>query len=163
MPIVSVDAMRQAFFSVGAKCGDIAYFSKPADWKFQVTKPNSSSLYVYFNFNLKDGPVVLDFPAAVGAGLFGSIMDAWQVPIADVGPAGDDEGKGGKYLLLPPDFGGKQPAGYFVLRSATYNGYAAFRAIPNTRSDEDTAKALTLVKQLRLYPHADGFVAHRRL
>ena len=152
MPIVSVDAMRKGFFGVGAKYGDIAYFSKPADWKFQLTTPNSSSLYVYFNFNLKDGPVILDFPAAVGAGLFGSIMDAWQAPLADVGPAGDDQGKGGKYLLMPPDFKGEVPAGYFPLRFATYNGYAAFRAIPKTRSDEDTVKALALVKQLRLYP-----------
>ena len=80
MPIVSVDAMRQAFFSVGAKYGDFVYLSKPADWKFQVTTPNSSSLYVYFNFNTKEGPIVLDFPPTVGAGLFGSILDAWQVP-----------------------------------------------------------------------------------
>ena len=48
MPIVSVDAMRLGFFGVGAKYGDIAYFSKPADWKFQLPTPNSSSLYVYF-------------------------------------------------------------------------------------------------------------------
>jgi hypothetical protein len=116
MPIVSVDAMRQGFFGVGAKYGDIAYLSKPADWKLQLTTPNSSSLYVYFNFNLKDGPVILDFPAAVGAGLFGSIMDAWQAPLADVGPAGEDQGKGGKYLLLPPDFQGESPAGYFPVR-----------------------------------------------
>lgn len=152
MPIVSVDAMRGGFFGIGAKYGDIAYFSKPADWKFQITTPNSSSLYIYFNFNLKDGPVVLDFPAAVGAGLFGSIMDAWQAPLADVGPAGDDQGKGGKYLLAPPDFIGEAPRGCFPLRFSTYNGYAAFRAIPKTRSDEDTAKALALVKRLRLFP-----------
>ncbi len=152
MPIVSVDAMRRGFFGVGGKYGDIAYFSKPADWKFQLTTPNSSSLYVYFNFNLKDGPVVLDFPATVGAGMFGSLMDAWQAPIADVGPEGDDQGKGGKYWLVPPDFIGEPPAGYLPLRFSTYNGYAAFRAIPKTRSDEDTVKALTLVQQPRLYP-----------
>ena len=44
------------------------YFSKPADWKFQFTTPNASTHYVYFNFNLKDGPVVLDIPPTVGAG-----------------------------------------------------------------------------------------------
>jgi hypothetical protein len=78
------------------------------------------------------------------------------VPLADVGPAGEDQGKGGKYLLLGPDFKGKPPPGYFALRSATYNGYAAFRAIPETRSDEDTAKALALVRQLRLYPFSQA-------
>src|SRR5215510_6614235 len=133
MPIVSFDAMRQAFFSSGANYGDILYLSQPADWKLQLTTPNASSLYVYFNYNIKDGPVVLEFPAAVGAGLFGSILDAWQVPLADVGPAGEDQGKGGKYLLLGPDFKGEPPPGYFALRFATYNGYAAFRAIAKTR------------------------------
>lgn len=151
MPIVSVEAMRQAFLREG-QYGDILYFSKPADWKFQVTTPNASSLYVYFNFNLKDGPVVLEFPAAVGAGLFGTMLDAWQMPLADVGPEGSDEGKGGKYLLIPPDHQGEIPQGYFPVRSQTYNGYALFRAIPATQSEEDVAKAIELVKKLRLYP-----------
>jgi len=152
MPIVSVDAMRRAFFNAGAKYGDVVYLSKPADWNLQLTTPNSSSLYCYLNYSLKDGPVVLDLPAAVGAGLFGSILDAWQVPLADVGLEGQDHGKGGKYLVLGPDFKGEPPPGYFALRSATYSGYAALRAIPKTRSDEDILKALALVKQVRLFP-----------
>jgi hypothetical protein len=85
MPIVSVDAMRQAFFrDAGAKYGDIVYFSQPSDWKFHFTTMNNSTRYVYFNFNTQlDGPVVLEVPAAVGAGLFGTMLDAWQVPLAD--------------------------------------------------------------------------------
>ena len=156
MPIVSFDAMRQAFFRTGAKYGDILYFSKPADWKFQITTPNASSLYVYVNFNTKDGPVVLDFPAAVGAGLFGSLNDAWQVPVADVGPEGEDQGKGAKYLLLPPDYQGNVPAGYIPLRFTTYNAYSIFRAIPATTSASDLEKALALVKRMRVYPLAQA-------
>jgi hypothetical protein len=54
MPLVSVDAMRQAYFrDAGAKYNDILYLSKPSDWKFQFTTPNASTHYVYFNFNLK--------------------------------------------------------------------------------------------------------------
>jgi hypothetical protein len=108
--------------------------------------------YVYFNYNVKDGPWVLEFPAAEGAGLFGTFSDAWQVAVVEVGPAGDDAGKGGKYLIIPPDFKGEAPAGYLPVRQATYNGYAAFRAIPVTQSAEGVAKALALVKKLRLYP-----------
>ena len=153
MPIVSVDAMRAAFFrDAGAKYGDIVYWSKPSDWKFQFTTPNASTRYVYFNFNLKDGPVVLEIPPTVGAGLFGSILDAWQVPIADIGPAGEDQGKGGKYLLLPPNYKPAAPSGYVPCKFETVNGYALLRAIPTTTSDADVAKALDLVKQLRLYP-----------
>jgi hypothetical protein len=161
MPIVSFDAMRQAFLHE-AKYGDILYFSHPADWKFQITTPNASSLYVYFNFNLKDGPLVLEFPAAVGAGLFGTILDAWQIPLADVGPEGDDKGSGGKYLLMPPDYEGAPPKGYLPVRSHTYNGYAVFRAIPVTQSDADVAKAVSLVKQLRLYPLAGNDPVRQR-
>jgi hypothetical protein len=36
------------------------------------------------------------------AALYGQIVDAWQFTIADVGPAGLDQGKGGKFLLTPP-------------------------------------------------------------
>jgi hypothetical protein len=156
MPIVSVHAMRQGFFGVGADYGDILYFSKPADWKFQITTPNSSSLYVYFNFNLDEGAVVIDVPPARGAGLFGSILDAWQTPIADIGPEGEDKGEGGKYLLLPPEVEGEPPAGYLPLRFSTYNGYALFRAIPKSKSDEDTAAALALVRRLRQYLLAEA-------
>jgi hypothetical protein len=99
---------------------------------------------------------VLDFPAAVDAGLFGSLNDAWQVPLADVGPEGDDGGKGGKYLLVPPGYQTATPAGYFPVRFHTYNGYAAFRAIPATSAPGDIAKALDLVKKMRLYPLAQA-------
>ena len=155
MPIVSFDAMRQAFLH-DAKYGDILYFSRPADWKFQITTPNASSLYVYFNFNLKDGPVVLTLPSAVGAGLFGTLLDAWQTPLADVGPEGEDRGAGGTYLLIPPGHRDLIPNGYISVPSQTYNGYALFRAIPNTQSDEDLTRAISLVKQLRLYPLAEA-------
>jgi len=152
MPLVNTDAMRQAYFrDVGAKYNDICYFSKPQDWKFQVTTPNASTNYVYFNFNLKDGPVVVEIPAAVDAGLLGSMVDAWDEPMADIGPAGEDEGKGGKYLLLPPDFKGETPPGYFALRYPTYNGYALYRAIRNGTTDADAAAALALVQKLRVY------------
>ncbi|HEV7734316.1 MAG TPA: DUF1254 domain-containing protein [Candidatus Binatia bacterium] len=157
MPFVSVDAMREAFFrDAGAKYGDIIYWSKPSDWKLQFTTPNASTHYVYFNFTLKDGPVVLDVPPTVGAGLFGSLVDAWEVPLVDVGPAGEDAGKGGRYLLLPPGFEGAVPDGYIPVRSETFNGYALLRAIPATASAVDEARAIDLVKQLRLYPLAQA-------
>jgi hypothetical protein len=152
MPIVSVDAMRQAYFrDAGAKYNDIIYFAKPADWRFQFTTPNASTHYVYFNFNLKDGPVVLDLPPTVGAGLFGSLADAWQTPVTDVGAAGEDNGKGGKYLLLPPNYKQPVPSGYLPLQFHTVNGYGLLRAIPAGSSEEDQVRAIDLVKKIRLF------------
>jgi hypothetical protein len=149
--------MRQAFFrDAGARYNDIVYLSKPADWKLQVTTPNGSSYYVYIQINTKGGALVLDVPPATGAGLFGSINDAWQVPLADVGPAGDDQGKGGKYLLLPPGHARSVPMGYFPVSFETVNGYSILRAVPATASPADVAQALDLIKKIRIYPLADA-------
>jgi hypothetical protein len=152
-PIVSFDAMRQAFFrDAEANYGDLTYLSRFADWRFQVTTPNASTRYVLAFFNTRDGPIVLEIPPATGAGLFGSILDAWQVPLADVGPQGSDAGRGGKYLLLPPDAPDEVPPGYLPVRASTHNLYAAFRAISEGASQAAVDRALDLVKAIRIYP-----------
>lgn len=157
VPIVSVHAMRDAFFrDAKATYGDIVYLSKPADWKFQITTPNASSYYAYTNINTKNGPVVLELPEAVGVGLFGSFNDAWQVPLIDVGPAGADRGKGGKYIILPPRYTDEISTDYIAVHSETFNGYAFFRIIPLSSSDRDTQHALELVKKIRCYPLTDA-------
>jgi hypothetical protein len=147
-----VNAMRQAFFrDARANYNDVVFWSKPSDWKNQTTTPSASVRYVYFNFNTREGPVVVEIPPAVEAGLFGTLLDAWQVPLVDVGPEGADQGKGGKYLLLPPDFKGDAPTGYFIVRPQTYNGYSLLRAIPKSSSEADVSNAIALVKNLRVY------------
>ncbi len=45
----------------------------------------------------------------------------WQLPVADVGPTGDDEGKGAKYLFLPPGYNDLVSDGYRVYRPATFS------------------------------------------
>jgi hypothetical protein len=152
IPIVSVDAMRQAFLrDAGAEYNDVVYWSQQADWRFRVTTPNASSWYVYIPINTRDGPLVVELPPAAGAGLFGSLNDAWQVPRADVGPTGEDGGKGGKYLILPPGSPQTAPTGFIPIRFDTYNGYSVLRAIPATTSPGDVAKAIELVKRVRVY------------
>jgi hypothetical protein len=157
MPLVNTDAMRQAYLrDVGARYNDICFFSKPAEWRFQVTTPNASTNYVYFNFNLKEGPVVLEVPAAVGAGLLGAVIDAWDVTMAGVGPEDENKDHAAKYLLLPPGFSGDLPAGFIAVRLPTYNGYSLLRAIPAGSTEADVAAALALVKKLRVYPLAQA-------
>ncbi len=152
-PIVSFDAMRQAFFrDAGARYNDIVYWSQVADASLQITTPNASSRYVYLNFNTADGPLLFEVPPATGAGLFGSILDAWQVPLVDVGPHGEDVGRGGSYLLLPPDDRGTQVEDMIGVPMRTYNGYIVLRAIPENGSPEAVERALALVKKLRIYP-----------
>src|SRR5262245_33689026 len=153
MPIVAADAIRQGFLGLGTKYNDIAYFSAYPDWKFQTTTPNASTRYIYSAYSTKDdGPLVLDVPAAVGAGLYGQLCDMWDVPLHIVGPGGDDHGKGGKYLILPPDFGQEVPAGHIAVRSPTFAGFWLMRTIAKSNAAADQNAALALLKKIRMYP-----------
>jgi hypothetical protein len=153
MPIVAMDAVRQGFLrDIGAKYNDIVYYSKPADWKFQTTTPNASTHYVYSAYDTRrDGPIVLEVPPAVGAGLYGQLCDIWDVPLAIVGPGGEDKGEGGKYILLPPDYQGKAPEGYIPVHQQTYGGFWLMRTISKSRSQPDEDAAIALLKKLRVY------------
>jgi hypothetical protein len=154
MPIVNFDVMRQAYFrDANAKYGDIIFWSKPGSWKLQCLTPNTSVRYAFSFINTsQEGPVVVDLPATGDASLMGTIVDAWQVPVTDVGLAGEDQGKGGKYLLLPPGYEGKAPSGYFVIPMKTYNGFVGLRLIVKSEDEDSVSKALQYLKQIRLYP-----------
>jgi hypothetical protein len=153
MSIVSLDTMRQAYFRDGkAKYGDIIWWPKGNTWKNQSLTPNTSLRYLYVFSNTKDdGPIVLDLPpAANGSALLGTIADAWQVPLTDVGV----EGKGGKFLVLPPGYAGTVPAGYIVVQSETYNTFTTIRSILAGNSAEDERIGDALVNQIKIYPLA---------
>jgi hypothetical protein len=91
MPLVNFDAMRQAYFrDASAKYNDVMYWSKPSDWKNQITTPNHSTNYVLFFMNLKDGPVVVDIPAAQEEALYGTLINAWTEPLVNVGNTGEE-------------------------------------------------------------------------
>ena len=146
-PAVTLDMMRQAYFrDAKASYNDIVWWPKGAGWKNQSLDVNPSVRYLYIFSNTKDdGPVVLDLPPAVaGASFLGTIMDTWQVPLIDIGVGG----KGGKYLILPPDHKGEVPAGYIPLPVKTYNSYMLIRSIVASTSEEDVRAGDALVKQI---------------
>lgn len=100
MPLVNVDAMRQAYFRVGARYNDVIFWSNPNTWMNQTTTPNHSTSYIIAFMNLKDGPVVLDVPPAKREALYGSLINSWNEPQINVGATGYDKGAGAKYLML---------------------------------------------------------------
>ncbi len=155
-PAVNFDLMYQAMVR-DAKAGEgsnkVVYWSRLFDWKNQTLTPNPDSIYFMAFFNTKEvGPVVLEVPAAGEGSITGSVDDCWQTAIEDVGPAGLDKGKGGKYLILPPRYKEKTPAGYIILQSYTYEGFALLRSILKSSSAADVAKAVAYGKQIKLYP-----------
>src|SRR5215472_13474368 len=118
MPAVNTDLMRQEMFrKTSAKENEVLYWSRPADANNQTLTPNPDCIYFMTFYNTEEvGPVVIELPPAVGGSFAGSIMTFWQMPMADVGPEGVDKGKGGKYLVLPPEYKGNVPEGHIVLK-----------------------------------------------
>lgn len=112
MPAVNADLMLQeALSKTKAKVNEIVYWSRPVNWKNQTLTPNPDSIYLMSFWNVKDGPIVIEIPPAEGGSIAGNIVNAWQMPLEDAGPEGADKGKGGKYLILPPDYMGEVPEG----------------------------------------------------
>ncbi|MEZ6073194.1 MAG: DUF1214 domain-containing protein [Pirellulales bacterium] len=152
MPAVSVyDIELSIQRDLGGKFGDVAYFSKPMTSRHGFLTANDVTPYVVGALSCKDGPIVIEVPpAGEKASFFGTIVDAWQAPLADVGPPGDDKGQGGKYLFVPPGYGDDVPGdGYLVYHPNTYGVHFAFRPVAkNGGTNEDQA---AYAQRLQIY------------
>ena len=150
MPAVAlVDFKKATIRDLGGRINDVVYLSKPFDSKHGFLTANDVTAYGWGNISTAKGPVVLEVPAASEkVSYFGSIVNAWQQPLEDVGPApGADKGKGGKYLILPPGFDGDIPDGYIVIQSDTTELGFAFRPrLYNGGTDADAAKYAQTIK-----------------
>ncbi len=154
MPAVNAELMFQAARDAKADFNQVVYWSRPVNWKNQTLTPNPDTIYLMPFYNTKDaGPMVLEIPPAEeDASITGSIDEAWQTALEDVGPAGVDKGAGGKYLILPPDYKDKAPDGYIVLRSSTYAGFILLRSNFKTASDAKIAEAVAYGKRVKFHP-----------
>lgn len=155
MPAVNFDLMLRAMERIAGAPGSnkVVYWSRPFIWKNQTLTPNPDTIYFMPFLDTREaGPVVLEVPPADDGSLVGSVDDAWQTALEDVGPAGADQGKGGRYLILPPDHETAVPDGYIVLRSPTYQSYALLRSSLKSATAADVAAAVTYAKRVRVYP-----------
>jgi hypothetical protein len=156
LPLINTLGMKNGSEKVfGAGYNVLPVWKKRLDAKTLVTTPNSDVIYAMSYVDLgKDGPLVFEAPPK----LQGILLDFWQRPISvdggkffgDVGFAGPDEGKGGKFLLLPPDYKGVVPEGYFVYRSATNNVFIFLRSF--YQDPKNLTPAVELVEQTKIYP-----------
>ncbi len=152
MPIMNFKFYRDALIEAGVGPNDIGYFSQLQDWRFQTATPNNTTPYIMTHWTVKDGPIVVEIPAATAdVGIFGTIMDAWQRPLDDIGAAGRDRGQGAKYLLVPQGYNGPLLPGALVYEQRTDNGFAVLRPIIADASPENLAKAAEYVQQMKVY------------
>ena len=91
MPAVNFERMLEAVIANGGDANQMLYWSRPVNWKDQALTPNPNTIYFNPFYDTTKGPVVLEIPPVEGeSSITGSIDDAWQCALADVGPAGVD-------------------------------------------------------------------------
>jgi hypothetical protein len=145
-PAASLSGFRRAIREWGPDNETMIIWEGRIDSKVLLLTPNTTVVYTFMWIDLKNGPMVMETPPNV----LGIIDDAWFHYVTDFGNAGEDRGKGGKYLLVPPDYEGAIPDGYLVRRSRTYGHWLAMRGF---MKDFDADPVVQNMKDhFRLYP-----------
>ena len=105
IPATSIEAIRLGCVEVGAKrASDVVIFDKLMDSNPLFLTGNTDTVYAVAILELdRDGPTVVEIPPKCGPG---TVDDAWQRFVVDMGAPGLDRGTGAKYLILPPDYEG---------------------------------------------------------
>jgi hypothetical protein len=148
IPGASMAAIRAGLRKAGAVDGTIGVFEHLMDSKSLFLTANTETIYFWSWMDLKDGPVVVETPPNI----LGVVDDFWFRYVTDMGNAGPDKGKGGKYLFVPPGYQGEIPSGYFVIKPPTFGNLLFGRAF---MKDGDPKPGVASLKQgLRVYPLA---------
>ncbi|MES2149317.1 MAG: DUF1254 domain-containing protein [Pseudomonadota bacterium] len=148
IPAASMVAIRQGLRDMGTVDGTVGIFENLMDSRSLFLTGNTESVYALSWLDLKNGPMVVES----APNTLGIVNDFWFRYVTDMGNAGPDKGKGGKFLFLPPDYAGEVPPGYFVLKSPTFNNILVWRGF---MVDNDPQPAVANLKRhIRIYPLA---------
>jgi hypothetical protein len=151
LPALNTIGMRDGSEKTfGAGYNVLPIWKQRMDSRAQVPTPNADVIYSMNYLDLKKtGPLVVKAPPNV----IGMFTDFFQRTLTDVGAIGPDRARGGLYLLLPPDYTGPVPGGYFPVKSSTYNVFLFFRTVMGKGEGKpDPAPAVANAETTRIYP-----------
>jgi hypothetical protein len=151
MPAASLEAIRASQEINGETHSyQVRIFDQLMDSNSLFLTGNTDTVYLMGILNLEeDGPTVIEIPAGTGPG---TVNDAFFRFVTDTGAPGPDAGKGGKYLILPPDYEGEldPPVGgmkaqvegetYFVSKSTSWINWFIARGFLKDGSPEFSSK-----------------------
>jgi hypothetical protein len=145
--VASIQGLLNGYAEAGVAPNEIVIHEGLMDARSIWLTPNTTTIYIAAHVDLTDGPMVIEIPS----GLLGFVDDAAFDFVINMGPLGPDKGAGGKYLLLPPDYPGDIPDGYFAAQSKAIDHWLLLRASPG--KDGDTSAAVASIKSgLNVYP-----------
>ena len=149
-PVASMYAMLNGHVRIGVKANHtVGITEELMNARSLWLTPQTTTPYVHGEIDVKNGPVVIE----IGTPVIGLIDDAFFRYVTDLGLVGKDKGKGGKYLIVGPDYTGEIPEGYFVSHTSTYRHWLLLRiAVQNGKTKEaiDAFK-----KTFKIYPLSD--------
>ncbi|MDX2504458.1 MAG: DUF1254 domain-containing protein, partial [Gammaproteobacteria bacterium] len=150
MPAASIYAFLEGLKDAGLKPGDLGITEDLLDARGLLLTAQSTTPYAFTEIDLKNGPVVVEIPGPV----LGILDDAFFRYVSDIGLAGPDQGEGGKYLIIGPDYEGDTPEGYFVAKSTTYRNWLFMRVF--VKDGDLKASVKELKEGFRCYPLAQA-------
>ena len=132
IPAASLEAMRLGNAEMGAtKSNQAVIFDQLLDSNPLLLTGNTDTVYCSVILDLEtDGPTVVEIPPGCGPG---TVNDAFFRFVIDMGGPGPDQGKGGKYLIVPAGYKGELPKDkkdggeYFIARSPSYVNWLILR------------------------------------
>ncbi len=151
IPAASLEALRRGQAALGAKKSNQAMImDELLDSNPLFLTGNTDTVYCSAFLDLKKGgPTVIEVPGGSGPG---TVNDAFFRFVIDMGPPGPDRGKGGKYLILPPDYEGDVPDGYFTAKSTSFVNWVILRGFLVDGKPDAAAKMFR--EGLKIYPLA---------
>lgn len=151
IPGASMASIRAGLREVGATGSTVGIFESLMDARSLFLTGNSETVYFWNWMDLKAGPIVVETPPNI----LGVVDDFWFRYVTDLGNAGPDKGKGGRYLFVPPGYTGQLPTkGYFIVHSPTYGNLLFGRAF---MENGNPAPGVAAVKAgLKVYPYAQA-------
>ena len=150
MPAASIYAFLEGLKQAGLEPGDLGITEDLLDARGLLLTAQSTTPYALAEIDLKNGPMVVEIPGPV----LGILNDAYFRYVSDIGLTGPDQGKGGKYLFIGPDYEGEIPDGYFVAKSKTYRHWLLMRTFVK---DGDIAESVKALKEgFKAYPLAQA-------
>ncbi len=153
IPAASMQALLTGFKGAGiTKLGEIGIFEGLMDSRSIFLTPNTESVYTISILDLKGGPVVVESPPNT----LGMINDMFMRYVTDMGNAGPDKGQGGKYLVLPPDYEGDIPEGYFVVQPRTYQNIIFWRGFLQQGDPKPAVASIKANTKMYLLSQADN-------
>jgi hypothetical protein len=150
LPIIEQAEMRRDLRKLGSDNQTDFITENLTDSRTIQLTENDDTIYNFIWLDTHKGALVLEIPPKV----LGIIDDFWYHWSGDVGITGADKGQGGKYLVLPPDYKGDVPSGYFVIRPATFGNWLLLRGYLVDGSTKPAVESIK--KNLKIYYLADA-------